>query len=131
MKASRRARKTATQLFRFCVIDGVLDEGRARQVSRQIAAAGSRDSLGVLSHFLRLTRLDEAEHTAKIETAAPLSAQSREDVRTSLAEAYKPGPRTTTFADNPTLIGGMRIQVGSDVYDGSVRGRLAALERSF
>jgi len=29
------------------------------------------------------------------------------------------------------LIGGMRIRIGSDVYDGSVRGALAALERSF
>jgi F0F1-type ATP synthase delta subunit len=29
------------------------------------------------------------------------------------------------------LIGGMRIQVGSDVYDGSVLARLAALEKSF
>jgi F0F1-type ATP synthase delta subunit len=29
------------------------------------------------------------------------------------------------------LIGGLRIQVGSDVYDGSVRARLASLEQSF
>lgn len=130
MKANRRARKEATQLFRFCMIDGVLDEGRARQVSRQIAATRSHDSLGVLSYFLRLARLDEAKHTATIETPAPLSADSREGVRASLARTYKPAPKTT-FSDEPALIGGMRIQVGSDVYDGSVRGRLAALERSF
>jgi F0F1-type ATP synthase delta subunit len=29
------------------------------------------------------------------------------------------------------LIGGMRIQVGCDVYDGSVRAALDALEKSF
>jgi F-type H+-transporting ATPase subunit delta len=34
----------------------------------------------------------------------------------------------TAFAENPELIGGMRIQIGSDVYDGSVRARLKALE---
>jgi F0F1-type ATP synthase delta subunit len=28
------------------------------------------------------------------------------------------------------LIGGMRIQVGSDVFDGSVRAGLSALEKS-
>jgi F-type H+-transporting ATPase subunit delta len=33
-----------------------------------------------------------------------------------------------TFTENPALIGGMRIKVGSDVYDDSVRARLAALE---
>ena len=32
------------------------------------------------------------------------------------------------FEINPRLIGGMRIRVGSDVYDTSVRARLAALE---
>ena len=35
------------------------------------------------------------------------------------------------FAQNPALIGGMRIKVGSDVYDGSVQARLAALQESF
>jgi F0F1-type ATP synthase delta subunit len=29
------------------------------------------------------------------------------------------------------LIGGVRIQVGADVYDGSILARLATLERSF
>ncbi len=34
----------------------------------------------------------------------------------------------TSFEQNAALIGGVRIKVGSDVYDGSVRARLAALE---
>jgi F-type H+-transporting ATPase subunit delta len=34
----------------------------------------------------------------------------------------------TSFEHKPELIGGMRIKVGSDVYDGSVKARLAALE---
>ena len=37
----------------------------------------------------------------------------------------------TIFGHRPALIGGMRIQVGSDVYDGSVRAGLAALEKKF
>jgi F0F1-type ATP synthase delta subunit len=32
------------------------------------------------------------------------------------------------FAVDPALIGGLRIQVGSDVYDGSIRARLATLD---
>jgi F-type H+-transporting ATPase subunit delta len=50
-------------------------------------------------------------------------------VRESLESAYGAGV-TTAFVHNPALIGGMRIQIGSDVYDGSVRSKLAALERS-
>jgi F-type H+-transporting ATPase subunit delta len=41
------------------------------------------------------------------------------------------GALKTSFAVNPTLIGGMRVKVGSDVFDGSVRARLAALEARF
>jgi F-type H+-transporting ATPase subunit delta len=37
----------------------------------------------------------------------------------------------TTFAQRPSLIGGLRIQIGSDVYDGSVLARLTALKSSF
>jgi F-type H+-transporting ATPase subunit delta len=35
------------------------------------------------------------------------------------------------FWVNPKLIGGMRVQVGSDLYDGSVKTRLEKLEQSF
>ncbi len=38
---------------------------------------------------------------------------------------------TISFAQNPALIGGLRIQVGSDVYDGSVRARLESLRETF
>ena len=76
-------------------------------------------------------RLDRAQHTAKVESATPLSAELQAATRgQSDARLYGPG-LTTFFSDRPSLIGGMRIQVGSDVYDGSVQAGLAALEKSF
>jgi F-type H+-transporting ATPase subunit delta len=36
-----------------------------------------------------------------------------------------------SFAQNPALLGGLRIKVGSDVYDGSVQSRLENLVESF
>jgi len=32
---------------------------------------------------------------------------------------------------DPTLIGGLRIRIGSDVFDGTVKSRLADLETRF
>ena len=130
MKANKQARREAKQLFRLCLVNGLLEEKRARQVVQQIVAAKPRGYLGTLSYFRRLVELDCARHTAKVESALTLPADLQASVQTGLARAYGPG-LTTSFAENSALIGGMRIRVGSDVYDGSIQGRLAALEQSF
>ena len=75
----------------------------------------------------RLVRLDRDGHRAIVESATPLPDDLRIDVQAGLARAYGQG-LDTSFEVNPRLIGGMRIRVGSDVYDASVRARLAALE---
>jgi F-type H+-transporting ATPase subunit delta len=105
----------------------VLDEARVRQAARHLAASRRRGALPILSDFQRLVRLDHDRHTALIESATPLAGSLRENIAAGLSRVYGPG-LDTSFEQNPVLIGGMRIKVGSDVYDGSVRGRLAALE---
>ncbi len=45
----------------------------------------------------------------------------------AVTRAYGTGLETS-FVENPALIGGVRLQVGSDVYDGSVRARLDSIE---
>jgi F-type H+-transporting ATPase subunit delta len=130
MKATKQARREATQLFRLCLVNGLLDEGRARRVVQQLMAAKPRSYLGMLAHFQRLVKLDCARHTAKVESARSLPPELQASVQAGLARVYGPG-LSAAFAENSALIGGMRIRVGSDVYDGSVRARLAALEESF
>ena len=67
---------------------------------------------------------------AKIETAVALSGNLKARVRADLIRIYGPALRIS-FVQRPALIGGMRITVGSDLYDGSVRSTLAALENGF
>lgn len=130
MSAARRDARTARQLFRLCLVDGRLDQSRVRQVVAHVARSPRRRTLDVLDRFARLVRLDRQRHSARVETAEPLSAETREDVRSRLSRTYGPDLRTT-FAQDTTLIGGMRVTVGSDVYDGSIRARLAELEARF
>jgi F-type H+-transporting ATPase subunit delta len=130
MKATKQTRREARQLFRCCLVKGVLDEARARSVVQQIVASKPRGYLATLSLFRRLIQLDQARHTANVESAQPLAADQQSNVQATLTRAYGPA-LSASFTDNPALIGGLRIQVGSDVYDGSIRARLAALERSF
>jgi F-type H+-transporting ATPase subunit delta len=80
-----------------------------------------------LAEFRRLVHLDHDRHAAVVESATPLAAPVRDDILADLSRLYGPGLHTS-FLENPTLVGGVRIKVGSDVYDGSLQGRLAALE---
>jgi F-type H+-transporting ATPase subunit delta len=130
MTNSKRAKREAKQLFRFCLVNGMLDESRVRRVVQHLLAAGRRNCPAILSHFERLVKLDLARHMATIESATPLPADLQAAIEAGLTRRYGRG-LATAFAHRPALIGGMRIQVGSDVFDGSVRAGLAALEQSF
>ncbi len=130
MRTSRRARREARRLYRACLVDGLLDEGRVRQVVSRVAASGRRGSLPILAHFQRLVFLDRDRHSALVESAVPLPPELRASVQADVTKAYGPGV-STSFADNPGLIGGMRVRIGSDVYDGSVKAALAALQERF
>jgi F-type H+-transporting ATPase subunit delta len=127
MKASKRTRRTARRLYRLCQVDGRLNPDRVRLVVRRVAQSGRRGTVAILGDLLRLVRLDRDRHQAVVESAAGLAEDMRRDVQAGLERAYGDGLETL-FDVNPALIGGMRIRVGSDVYDGSIRARLAALE---
>jgi F-type H+-transporting ATPase subunit delta len=127
MISDKQAKREAKELFRLCLVDSMLDENRVREVVQQVIASGHRASRTILAHFLRLLKLDRAQHMAIVESATPLSPEMRATTNASLTRLYGLG-LTTSFSERPSLIGGMRIQVGSDVYDGSVLAWLAALE---
>jgi F-type H+-transporting ATPase subunit delta len=127
MKTTKRTRQASRQLFRLCFIDGRLDDARVRQVANTLSASNRRGSLSILSGLLRLVRLDRNQHLAVVESATSLTDVLKETVQARLVTVYGSG-LATSFQQNADLIGGMRIKVGSDVYDGSVRRKLEALE---
>ena len=130
MKITKPARRGAKELFRCCRVDGALDETKVRQVVQRVIASKPRGYLAILSHFQRLVRLDLDRRTARIESPAPLAEPLRASIQANLARRYGDG-LIFTFSQNPSLIGGLRAQIGSDVFDGSVQARLADLEARF
>ena len=91
MKINKRAKREAKQLFRHCLVNGVLDENRVRNVVQHVVAAGRRDRPAILSHFRRLVKLDLARHTATVESALPLPADLQATVAAGLTRRYGPG----------------------------------------
>ena len=58
MRTSKQSRRDAKQLFRSCMVSGLLDEGRVRQVVQRLIASKPRGYFAILSHFHRLVNLD-------------------------------------------------------------------------
>jgi F-type H+-transporting ATPase subunit delta len=130
MKISKSAQREARQLFRSCQVNGLLDANRVRQVVKLLAERKPRGYLGILSRLQRLVKLDVEQHTANVESATPLSAGLQADVSGRIKNKYGDGV-DISFSENPALIGGLKIRIGSDLYDGSVKMRLEKLEQSF
>ena len=130
MKVTKQARREARELFRACFASGQLDENRVRTAVREVIRGKPRGFVAILSHFQRLVKLELERRTARIESATALSPQFQAQIQAELTQHYGAG-LDFTFAQNPALIGGMRIQVGGDVYDGSVESHLKALQESF
>ena len=130
MKISKQARRDAKQLFRSCLVNGLMEENRVRQTVQLVIAQKPRRYVAILSQFQRLVKLEMARRTAKVESATALSTALQESVKANLLRQYGSGLELS-FSQNAALIGGMRVQVGSDVYDGSVQARLAELNESF
>jgi F-type H+-transporting ATPase subunit delta len=130
MRISKQARRHAKQLFRSCLRDQVLDEARVRAVVTAVAEERPRAYLQVLSHFARLLRLEVDRRTARVESAVALTAAQQATVMSILHRLHGPQLRLT-FRQEPALVGGLRLRVGSDVYDGSIQTRLARLADAF
>ena len=126
MKLSKEARKLSKQLLRESFTGGALDATKVGDVTDTVIRAKPRQYIGVLKEFSRLIRLETARRHAIIESAADLEAAEKTAIINTIRSKYG-ADVTSEFKTNPALIGGLRIQVGSDVVDASVRSRLDRL----
>ena len=127
MQIPREARRKARELY-ASVLDasGRPDAGKALAAADALAASAPRHVLQILKEYTRLIRLETAKHHAVIESAAPVEKSVHDEIVSSLA-ARDGGKVTVETRVDPSLIGGTRIRLGSEVWDASVSSRLAAL----
>ena len=130
MKGTKQSRRFAKQLFKSCQVNGQLDADRTQKSVQLLIEKKPRGYFGILQHLHRLVKLDEASRTARVESAVALGQVQQQDIQDSLNQ-LKGGNVTVEFAENPRLIGGMRVKIGDDVFDGSVKTRLTGLSESF
>ena len=128
MKINKEMRQLSKELLRASFTDGQLDSGRVASLVKSLIEKKPRNYIKVLDAYKRLLRLEVEKRTATIETATELSPDAAAQIVANLKRKYG-SDLTARFVANKELLGGMRIRVGSDVWDSSVRNRLHRLQQ--
>jgi F-type H+-transporting ATPase subunit delta len=127
MQIPKEARRKARELFDASLdATGRPDTSKALSIADLLVKSAPRHSLQILKEFTRLIRLESAKHHAVIESAAPVDDSTRAAILKSL-EKRDGGTVTLETKVDPSLIGGSRIRLGSEVWDATVVSRLNAL----
>jgi F-type H+-transporting ATPase subunit delta len=129
MKISKEAKRSSRQLFKACMKSGTLDASLVRTVVAKVGEAKPRGYIGILESFAQLLATEVARSKALVESATELDSATRSSLQTSLNQKYGRS-LDLEFQIVPELLGGIRVKVGSDVWDGSVKARLTALQNA-
>jgi F-type H+-transporting ATPase subunit delta len=128
MKINKEIRQLSRQMLRASFTDGQLDSQRITSLVDSLLKRKPRHYIAVLKNYRRLLRIELEKRSAKIETASEVDSAIRSELVANLKKKYGTD-LTAEFVVDLALLGGMRIRVGSDVWDGTVRGRLERLQQ--
>lgn len=128
MKINKEIRQLSRAMLRASFTDGQLDRGKIVSLAQSLIAKRPRHYIDILQNYKRLLRLELEKRHAKIESATQLAPEAAVAIVERLKRKYG-GDLTTEFVVDRALLGGLRVRVGSDVWDGTLRSRLQRLEQ--
>jgi len=93
-----------------------------------LAANGRASALpAVIQAFEKLAADARGEVQAQVVTALPLTSAQAEGVAQALRQALGKAPQIETRVD-PAILGGIKVRVGSRLFDASLRSKLDSLK---
>jgi F-type H+-transporting ATPase subunit delta len=127
MKLNKEIRRLSRKMLQASFTDGQLDPGRISSLVDSLITHKPRNYIDVLKNYRRLLRLELEKRHATVETSSEVDPAIRSEIVANLKSKYG-NDLSTEFHVDPRLLGGMRVRVGNDVWDGSVRNRLERLQ---
>ena len=106
-----------------------MTESKLAEVLVAFQQVQHRRHLKVLKTFLNYLRREVALQTAVVSTPTELSDDVIKAIEMQFSKLYNRTVNAVTQPDT-SLIAGVRVRVGDDVYDASVAGRLQRLAES-
>jgi F-type H+-transporting ATPase subunit delta len=106
------------------LLSGKVSPVTLRLATLALSGFGGRGFSASLTRLVELAASRRDRSVAYVTTAVPLTDEDVDRLAARLSEMY--GRQVSPKIDvDPRIIGGMRVKVGSDLYDGSVARRLA------
>src|SRR5947208_1956831 len=128
MRINKEIRQLSREMLRTSFTDGQLDRGKIASLVQSLITKRPRHFMDILQYYKRLLRLEMEKRHARIESATQVTPQVAADIVARLKKKYGED-LSSEFAVDPTLLGGVRVRVGSDVWDGTLRNRLERLQQ--
>lgn len=126
MAASKQTKLLAKELFKLSVVNGVVSPEQVAGVLAWVEKTQPAQSIALLKSYQQHIAVELAKSRAVVEHAGPVSDATLKQIEASMTRKYS---RTVTAVAKPApaLLAGLRVRVGSDVYESSVAGQLASL----
>ena len=130
-KKNQTLRKHAARLVELARgADGRIDAARVRAILAELPRAFPGAALRpLLEAFYAAVARELRFSEARIEFAGTLPAGTADALAAHFSALYEHAVAPVS-TENPALLGGVRVQVGDDVYDASLAGTLARLRAS-
>jgi len=126
MAADKQTKLLAKKLFKLSVVNGVVSPEQVAGVLGWVEKTSPRRPVAVLKAYHHRIALELAKSHAEVEHAGPINDGLLKQIEGAMSQKYK-RVVTATAQPNSRLLAGLRITVGSDVYESSVAGQLASL----
>jgi len=109
-------------------------DGELMQViKRSVQVLDKKRMLGkseeVLSALSNIVEKKEGIVRMKVTTAKSLSGEEKKKLENEIKEKYKASSVISEFFEKEELLGGMRVEVGDEVWDATYRNKLHQLEK--
>lgn len=122
----KQIQQLARQFLKLSIVDGALSPEHVAGVLEYIEKHRPPHTVAILRAYQRLAAAEVARRQAVIEHAGSVSPAVLENIAASMTRKY--GRKISSVPKrNDTLLAGLRVRVGDDVYESSVSGQLQSL----
>lgn len=128
MQLTQEIRLSAKRLLKLALVDGKINEERVLAIVDDILANKPRHYIAILERFVALLKLEVQRQTLTVSSAKEVGKDEMDRILDTLNKVFH-GVSYVRSEVDAALIGGLKVKVGSDVWDDSVQGRLRKVER--